>query len=42
MLAKGGTMQGRRESGSSRRRPLVAGMLAILVLGVTLGLVGQA
>ena len=32
-------MQGRRESGASRRRPLVAGTLTILVLGVTLGLV---
>jgi len=35
-------MQGRRESGSSRRRPLVLGMLTILVLGVTLGLVSSS
>jgi len=35
-------MQGRKESGASRRRPLVAGMLTILVLGVTLGLVSTS
>jgi len=35
-------MQGRRESGASRRRPLVAGTLTILVLGVTLGLVSTS
>ena len=35
-------MQGRRESGASRRRPLVAGVLAVLVLGVTLALVSTS
>jgi ribose transport system substrate-binding protein len=35
-------MQGRRESGTSRRRPLVAGMLTILALGVTLALVSTS
>ena len=35
-------MQGRRESGASRRRPLVAGVLTVLVLGVTLALVSTS
>ena len=35
-------MQGRRESGASRRRPLFAGVLAVLVLGVTLALVSTS
>jgi ribose transport system substrate-binding protein len=35
-------MQGRRESGASRRRPLVAGMLTVLALGATLALVSTS